>query len=101
MKAPRVTEADFQAAVVQLAELLGWAAYHPRYSIASASGWPDLALCRPPRLILAEVKSDTGQLTPAQEEWGALLAACPGIEYYCWRPGDWDAIERALTGRDG
>ena len=47
-------------------------------------------------LILAELKSDTGKLTPAQTVWIELLCACPGIEVYLWRPADFDDVTEIL-----
>ena len=79
-----------------LAAVLGWRFYHPYLSIRSAPGWPDLALCRPPRLILAELKRDGGTLTPDQVEWIELLRACPGVETYVWFPRDLAAIAVVL-----
>lgn len=97
---PAPTERQFQAAVVEAVRLCGWAVYHTWLSARSAPGFPDLVLARPPRLLFAELKRDGAGLTPAQTAWGALLAACPGVEYHVWRPGDWPAIERALQAGD-
>jgi len=91
-----VSERDFLAQVRKLARLLGWADYHPWLSVRSARGWPDLALCRPPRLILAELKAEKGKLTAAQERWLDVLGQCPGVEVFCWRPADWPTIEEIL-----
>jgi hypothetical protein len=78
------------------ATILGWAYFHPWLAIHSPAGWPDIALCRPPRLILAELKSDAGKTTAAQTHWLDLLAQCPGVETYLWRPRDWDEIMATL-----
>lgn len=95
-RAPELREKDFLRQVRDLAEIFGWRVYHPWLSIHSPRGFPDLALCRPPRLILAELKTRLGKVAPAQEEWLALLRECPGVESFLWRPADWDAIERIL-----
>lgn len=92
----KLSEAQFQAQVVALARLFGWESYHPWLSVRSARGWPDLALVRPPRLILAELKSEKGKATVAQQRWLDLLGQCPGVEVYLWRPSDWPTIEEAL-----
>lgn len=91
-----LTEKEWSRQVRELAELLGWAVYHPWLSIHSPRGWPDLALCRPPRLILAELKTEKGKVTPAQGRWLGLLAECPGVEAHLWRPSDLDAITGVL-----
>ena len=61
-------------------------------------GWPDLMLARPGRLIAAELKRETGELTEAQLAVLALLRSA-GVETYCWRPSSWDdgSIMRALS----
>jgi hypothetical protein len=91
-----VTEGMLQRQILDLAALRGWLAYHPYDSRHSEAGWPDLALCRPPRLVLVELKSATGRVSAAQRRWGDQLGACPGVECYLWRPGDWDRIVEVL-----
>lgn len=93
---PPLTEAQWLRQVVDLARLLGWQTFHPWLSIHSERGWPDLALVRPPRLILAELKTDRGKTTPAQEHWLALLRECPGVETALWRPSDIDQVAEVL-----
>ena len=62
---------------------------------------PDLCLVRGRRLIFAELKTEKGRLTPAQEAWleafKALRSTAP-IEVYVWRPADWfgGTIDRIL-----
>jgi hypothetical protein len=46
------SEAALQALVVGVAQLYGWAHYHTHDSRRSDEGWPDLVLCRPPRLVV-------------------------------------------------
>lgn len=91
-----ISEKAFQAQVVQLATLNGWLVFHPYDSRRSTPGFPDLTLCRPPRLLLAEIKTQRGQVRQAQREWLAALRQCPEAEVYLWRPGNWDEIERVL-----
>lgn len=93
---PAATEAGWLRQVQDLASILGWRTYHPYLSIRSTRGWPDLALVRPPRYILAELKRDGGKLTRAQVEWIELLRQCPGIEVYVWFPRDLAAIAVVL-----
>lgn len=83
-----VSERAFQQQVVDVARLLGYRVYHPWISVHSSAGFPDLVLVRPPRLVLAEVKTDRGRVTAAQQAWLDLLRACPGCETYVWRPSD-------------
>jgi hypothetical protein len=94
-------ERDLQAAVIDLAERLGWATYHVYDSRRSNSGFPDLVLLKGSRLIFAELKSAKGKLSRTQELWLARLRLVPGIEVYEWRPADWDAIAELLTKAPG
>ena len=93
---PALTEREFQRQVLDLAGILGWTVYHPMLSKWSERGWPDLALVRPPRFVLAELKRESGKTTPYQDTWLDLLRACPGIETYLWRPSDLDSIAGIL-----
>jgi len=86
--AAEYTEKQFLEQVIDAARTLGWEPYHPWLSIHSQSGWPDLALVRPPRLILAELKSQKGKLRESQIHWLDLLGRCEGFEVYLWRPAD-------------
>lgn len=126
-----ITEAQLQRAVIDLARTLGWGVtqsaaktiaaraaqyglppepldgliFHPRYSLGSEPGWPDLTLIRrrDRRLVFAELKSERGVLGPRQVEvlelLGALAvtwdrAASPDltrftqVEVSVWRPSD-------------
>lgn len=90
------SEAAFQRAVLDYAALSGWLVYHDHDSRRNAPGLPDLVLVRAPRVVFAELKTATGRLRPAQAVWLDALSACPGVESYVWRPGDWQTIERTL-----
>jgi hypothetical protein len=93
---PKLTEKAFMAQIKKLALMTGWTWYHPYDSRKSTAGFPDLVLIRPPRIIFAELKVETGFLTPKQQEWAFALRECPGVKYYLWTPKDWDEIEAAL-----
>jgi hypothetical protein len=117
--APRLSEARFQRQVVELAELLGWHAWHDAATnqratcracraplacaqcgtlvpvVRNAAGLLDLILIRRPRVIWAELKSDRGKLTDAQIGTIAELRSS-GQECYVWRPSDFVKIERIL-----
>lgn len=92
-----LTEQQLQQRVVDLARLRGWRVFHPHDSRHSEAGWPDLALCRRGRLVLAELKTATGRVSPEQRAWLADLAACPGVEVHLWRPADWQTVQRVLS----
>lgn len=85
-----MTERELQRLVVELAHIYGWESYHPWLSKHSAPGWPDLTLIRPPRLLLVELKSEKGVLTPAQLHWLEMLDRVPGVAVRVWRPSNLD-----------
>lgn len=90
-----VPEADFMAVVIGMAEQFGWRWHHETDSRRTNAGWPDLVLCKPPVLIVAELKTEKESPTDDQQAWLDDLGAC-GVWATVWRPSDLDAIERAL-----
>jgi hypothetical protein len=60
------------------------------------AGLPDLILCKPPRLIFAELKSERGRVRAEQQAWLDALRQCAGVEVYLWRPSDWASIVETL-----
>jgi VRR-NUC domain len=89
-------EKAFAQAVLDLARWCGWLCYHTFDSRRSVPGFPDLVLVRPPSVVVAELKTDRGRLTPVQRDWLEALTQCPGLEVYVWRPSDWEAIAARL-----
>lgn len=95
--APRITEKQFMAEVIRLAKRNGWDYSHAYDSRKSEPGLPDLLLVHPTHgIVFAELKTDTGKLTPAQAAWIGRLA--PWVRVVVWRPADWELIGRVLTG---
>jgi hypothetical protein len=107
--ASAMTEAALQSAVLDYARLTGWRAVHFRPAqdsrgrwrtpIEGDPGWPDLALARPHRLVLAELKSACGAVEPDQQAWLTVLESVGGgVGVYVWRPADWldGSIRRIL-----
>lgn len=110
------------AVVIKYAQLRGWMHYHTHDSRRSAEGFPDLVLVRGDQLIFAELKSEKGKTTPAQDTWlmalenvattshqqaGAILeewggvgsepcSHAPVLHVFIWRPSDWTSIEQVL-----
>lgn len=102
------TEAEFLRAVIDLARANGWLAHHQRpartargwrTAVQGDAGFPDLVLVKlhgdDRRVIVAELKTNTGKMTPAQREWLDALNAA-GVTAVVWRPRDWDAIVAEL-----
>ncbi|MEM4723625.1 MAG: VRR-NUC domain-containing protein [Candidatus Hadarchaeum sp.] len=92
-----LNEKQWQKTVVDLARTLGYRVYHPWLSIRSEKGWPDLALFKPGRFLLAELKTERGKLTPSQEQMIADLRAA-GVEVHVWRPSDFEKAAKILAG---
>ena len=96
---PEQSEADFQRQVIAYAELNGFRIYHTYDSRRSAAGYPDLTLIHPAHgCIWIELKTLSGKLSPAQEEWQQALRAA-GQRTFVFRPCDWQLIETALGGK--
>ncbi len=84
-----MTESELRENIRDAAIKLGWEFYFTWSSIHSPRGMTDLILCRPPRLIFAELKRDGMELTKYQAIWCSLLQQCPQVEYCLWHPADW------------
>lgn len=123
-------EAEWQTTVTHFAGYNGWRWFHPADNTPGASGhvqdvvagFPDLVLIRGPRLVLAELKAETGRVSVEQSRWigaftalgGAVrfivdiaagadpgtvaaLPETPSVEMYVWRPSDWPEVQRVLA----
>lgn len=107
--AAAMTEAEWQAFVIDLARAHGWRVAHFRTSLdrsgrwstavaADGAGFPDLLMVRE-RLIVAELKTERGRIRPEQAVWLAALADA-GVRAYLWRPSDEAEVWRVLAGRE-
>lgn len=93
-----ISEADFQTLVIEYAQYRGWMVVHYRPAVAGPQsrryltalqghkGAPDLILARDGRVLLVELKTQTGRATPEQRAW---LAAA-GEHGRLWKPSQWD-----------
>jgi hypothetical protein len=93
---PAMPEKQFMQRIVSFARARGWLVFHTYDSRRSAPGFPDLVLVRRGRLIMAEIKTQTGRLTRAQQEWLQALGECSNVEAMIWRPSDWIQIQKVL-----
>jgi hypothetical protein len=104
-----ITEAQFQAAILDMARWFGWRTFHPRTiksftghhltAYQGEAGFPDLVLAHSKRGVLfAELKVKRNKLSAGQELWREVLEHA-GAEYHLWRPEDWAAIETRLKGK--
>jgi hypothetical protein len=90
------SEKHFQSRVIRLAELCRWVVWHTLDSTGTRAGQPDLFMVRPPRVVLAELKSEHGRLRTAQSQAVILLEQCPGVQVFIWKPRDWQQIVEVL-----
>jgi len=84
-QAQAMSEDELLATVRDMAETLGWHTYHTHDSRRSETGWPDLVMVRDRRLLIRELKSMRGRVTPAQDTWLTELALA-GVDAGVWRP---------------
>lgn len=100
---PSLSEADWQALVMDTARLTGWRVAHFRPARTARGDWrtpmqgdpgfPDLVLVRAGTVLLAELKSDTGTVTHQQRAWLAALGEYGRL----WRPRDWHDVHAELS----
>lgn len=97
------SEAEFQAAVVDLATLRGWLLFHDFDSRRNTAGWPDLFMIHPRtgELLVAELKTHKGRVSKRQQVWIDAFSAA-GIVVHVWRPEHMRSgqIPRALIPSD-
>lgn len=90
-----MTEAQFQALVVETARTLGWHVTHVRNMLGNRGGIPDLLCFRGAEYCLLELKTERGKLSRVQQRWHDDLAACGG-RVLVVRPSDWERLVEEL-----
>jgi len=100
-----ISEKAFTAQVIALLRWHKWRCAHFRPGMTKRGRWvtaqsgnigfPDLIMCRPPRVIVAELKTSKGKATEEQAIWLDFFKRS-NIESYLWRPSMIDDIERIL-----
>lgn len=97
----KITERQLQKRVTDAAQALGWTVFHPRYSIGSDPGYPDLTLVSPDHqaVLWLELKVGRNHPTAAQRAWLTLLHAA-GQRVAVLRESDHDhqVLLELLTG---
>lgn len=99
--AERISESEFQSAIVELAKQHGWKCFHVTIARRSKSGWFDLTMLHECRrlVIFAELKVKTVR-SADQITWGEIASAIGGnVSYHCWRPEDWPDVVKVITGQ--
>ena len=105
----KLTEAQFQKQIVELAQYYRWLVAHFRPAWnkkgdkcrtpvqADGAGYPDLCMVKEGRIIFAEVKSEGGVVSSDQWKWLTVLESSQKCEVYIWYPRDWESIKNILT----
>lgn len=92
-----MTEKELHAQIIELAKLLGWKRFHTYRSTRSPAGFPDEFLVRD-RIVLLELKTAKGKLSPAQADWIRALSEAKA-EVYVIRPDDLQLLASVLGSR--
>lgn len=104
------TEAACQRTIIEAARMGGWLAHHARPAQMQSGRWatplqgdpgfPDLVLCRAPRILFVELKRRPNKATPAQTRWlDALDNGINGVEArVVWVPEEMDGLIAELIG---
>ena len=92
-----MTEAQFEAVVIELAGYLGYECFHVHDARRFWRGWPDWIAFRPGRHIWFELKREGEELRPDQLVWQERIRASGG-ECYAWWPHNWTELEAILKG---
>ncbi|QYN41089.1 hypothetical protein K1T35_47970 (plasmid) [Pseudonocardia sp. DSM 110487] len=97
-----MSESDWTDWVVETATLHGWRVTHFRPA-RTARGWRtavqghkgffDLVLARNGVVLIVELKTDAGRLTPDQRQWFTALGELAAV----WRPRDRDQVLATLA----
>jgi len=88
-----ISEAEFQATVIEQARAFGWSVYHTHDSRRSDPGFPDLTLARNGVALFMELKTMSGKLTAEQSAWLEELGANANL----FRPSDRERITELLA----
>jgi hypothetical protein len=89
---PSMSEAELLQCVRDLCRLLKVPVYHTYNSRRSESGWPDIAAVVNDHLILRELKTARGRITPEQAYWLEALSQVKRVSAGIWRPDDWISL---------
>lgn len=82
-----MTEKDLLEQCRAAAKVLGLLCYHTYRSDRSEPGFPDLVIVGRHGLLIRELKTERGRLTPAQRTWLDALTRL-GESAGVWRPTD-------------
>ncbi len=95
--ADAMTEDELQRVIIDAAVTHGWQVFHDNDSRQNRAGFPDLVLCKPPRVLIIELKSAKGRIRPEQQEWLTALEQCDTISTGLVRPADLPGLLATLS----
>lgn len=107
LPAEAMSEAQYQAWIEVEGEVRGFTRrFHVRRSRVkgqwvtntSEPGVPDLWLLKPGRLVVLEVKSESGVASEAQNGFISWLQTVQGVDAFVVRPSDSDLVLHVLDG---
>ena len=101
-----MSESEYQSRIIDTALVRGWRLHHCRplrradgrhqTPITGHAGFPDLICVRGSRLLVIEVKSERGRVSPEQAVWLDCWRGVPGAEVFIAAPEGWSLLEVAL-----
>ena len=126
---PKISESQFLSQVIDLAHAYKWKVAHFRPAQTrcrdckgqgcsscgftgkswrtavqgDGKGFPDLVLAKKGKIIFAELKTETGKVSPEQIDWFLILQSCDDGDHcsmMLWRPSDYADIEKILKGQE-
>ena len=104
-----LTERQYAEQVEGVLDAFGWTWCHMRAArtkhgwrtpLSGYAGMLDYTAVRDGRLLMFEIKTDTGRLTAEQQWWFDELKKCPGVEVYVWQPKMWDVLLETLKRKE-
>lgn len=93
---PAMTEKALSKAIVSVAKECGWLVARTWLSKFSPAGEPDLRMLRNGKLLVWELKTDKGKVSPAQQEWLDAYAEVPGVDVRVVRPANLEEAYKVL-----
>ena len=104
-----INEKAFASQVEDLLKIFGWRYSHFRPAwtekgwrtpLSGDKGFPDYVAVRQGKLFFIELKSESGKITPSQQEWldalYELVDDSGMIKVYIWRPSQIEEIADIL-----
>lgn len=91
-----MSEAQLEEYVRETAERFKRPYFHPRRSDRSVPGWPDDQIIVDDCLLVAELKTMTGKVSPDQADWLDAYRQVQRVVVRVWRPDCRDEIADVL-----